>query len=229
MAYLAFAPIIDGPTGALAWGPVLAPLNTAPIWPPGVTLPPAVAEAPYSASVAATGTPPPTYSIINGPHWLSINSVSGALSGIAPSVVGVSTALIEAVNSAGAATLAVAISVVGSPVQITTTALPVIAAGVARTLPIAIAGTGPFVLSVVSGSLPAGATIVGQSISIADTIAAGTTAFTLRATGPTGAADDQAYVLTVQVEPVPEPEPEPDGQWVRISRVADLWVRVPRD
>jgi hypothetical protein len=170
MAYLAFTPIIDGPTGALAWGPVLAATSVAPSWAAGVTLPAAIAGAPYSASVTAAGVPAPTYSIVSGPAWLSIDGSTGALSGTAPSVASDTGVILRATNASGSSDLAVTLSVVVGAAILTTT-LP--AAIQDQPYLAAIEVTGPEPLTLTASGLPAGLALVGRNITGTPTNAAG--------------------------------------------------------
>jgi len=105
------------------------------------------------------------------------------------------------------------------PVVFATDTLPPAVLSNAYKAQIAVSGAAPITLSVISGSLPAGLSLSGFEIAGVATTA-GSSAFTVRATNAGGSVD-QAYTLVVSAPPG-------DG-WVRIPRVEELWVRVPRD
>ena len=78
--------------------------------------------------------------------------------------------------------------------------LPNVTLGVAANLTLmATGGTGPFVFSVVTGSLPGGLTLSSGGVLSGTPTAAGSSTFTIRATNASGCATDSAFTLTVVV------------------------------
>jgi len=98
--------IVDGPGVVPAFTAASPPLAA----PVGAT---------YVYTFAANGFPPPTYALATGaPSWLSINRITGALSGALPSGVTSFTFSVLATNVVGSATAGPFIVAVGSPATI---------------------------------------------------------------------------------------------------------------
>jgi hypothetical protein len=170
----------------------LGPSNpVAPSWSRrGVAQP--VAGAPYSAFVAALGEPAPTYSIVSGPAWLSINATTGELTGTAPTEPTESIVNLRASNGvAPDADLLLTLSVVVGAAILTTT-LPAAIQGQPYLAPIEV--TGPEPLTLTASGLPAGLALVGRNITGTPTNAAGGTVL-LTLTPETGAPVTSTIVV----------------------------------
>jgi hypothetical protein len=183
--------------------------DSAPLWPAETT--PTVLTvtvgAAVSGSVLAAGTPAPTYSIVSGPVWLSVNSTTGAFSGTAPTVVGNSVAVIRATSTLGTADLTLTVSVVDT-LSVVTTSLPPAIQGQQYSATVVLSGPEPLALS--ATGLPAGLALFGRVVSGIPTNSAGGTAiFTVTAQGGAtatrtiviagGAAGDPPVVTTTSL------------------------------
>jgi hypothetical protein len=169
-----------------------APL--APAWITNALGPASVGTA-YSFQLQAGGSPAATYSILSGaPGWMSCSG-AGLLTGTPTGGDASYTITFRATNASGTVDIVLVLLVYATPV-ITTTSLPNSTNGAAYFQPIAVSGSGPFTLTVQSGTLPTGVSISGQALT-GSTTANGTFNFTIRATSPAGAFDDQAYTVVV--------------------------------
>lgn len=174
-----------------------APVNT----PPTITtttLPSMTVGASMTQTIASTGSTPITYSVFSGqlPAGLSLN---GAVISGTPTTAGSYSFTVRATNSAGVDDQVFAGTVAapaGTAPTITTTSLPAMTQGVAMSQTIAATGSATITLSVLGGSLPAGLSLSGMTVSGTPT-ASGSYNFTLRATNSVG-FDDQVYTGTVQ-------------------------------
>ncbi|MBQ9581879.1 MAG: putative Ig domain-containing protein, partial [Synergistaceae bacterium] len=113
----------------------------------------------YSASLAASGTKPLTWSIASGslPTGLSLNRSTGAISGT-PTKAGTFTFTVRAANSAGYSNKAFRITVQANAIKpnITTSSLAAGKLKKSYSARIAVTGTTPITWSFYSGSLPTG-------------------------------------------------------------------------
>lgn len=143
----------------------------------------------YHLNLAATGTSPISWSITNGnlPIGMALFS-SGLLTGV-PHHDGTFNFTIQASNSVTSVTQACSLVILlhappPPPPGPAITACPASSAviGTAYSQTLSTTGTSPITLSIQSGSLPAGLTLTGNTISGTPTGAAGTSNFTLLAT-----------------------------------------------
>ncbi|MDR1724113.1 MAG: putative Ig domain-containing protein [Tannerella sp.] len=159
----------------------------------------------YSTTLTASGDAPVTWSLASGslPAGLTLSG-SGTISGT-PSAVGTSTFTVKAVNSAGNDTKSLSIVISATPTAptITTAILPDGSIGTAYTATLAASGDAPVTWSIASGSLPAGLTLSGATISGTPS-AAGTSTFTVQASNVAGNAT-QSLSITILTTPPPPP------------------------
>ncbi|MFL6060064.1 MAG: beta strand repeat-containing protein [Marmoricola sp.] len=179
--------------------------------PPTITttsLPAAIQNTPYSATLAKTGQAG-TWSITGLPSGLSINPATGEISGSTTAAVGdygVFPVFTETASGrTAAASLALHVSAgdtaPGGP-SITTTALPDGDKGVAYTTTLEKSG-GAGTWSVSVGNLPAGLSLAGATGVISGTpTAAGTVSFTVKFT-ETSSAKTATKSLSITVTPLP--------------------------
>jgi hypothetical protein len=127
------------------------------------TLPRGTVGRGYSATLqAGQGEPPYSWAITSGslPAGLSLDSATGALSGVPSGSAGVSTFTITVTDSAaatGSASRELSLSVAGALTFAPATALaPAMTARTYRTSLAASGGSAPYTWSIASGSLPAG-------------------------------------------------------------------------
>jgi hypothetical protein len=162
---------------------------------------------PYAGALTASGgCGTYTWNVAAGalPPGILLDASSGSLNG-APAVAGVYIFMATAADAADATNTASAsfsITIAGSPVLVTTTALPGGRERVAYTGSVhAAGGSGGYAWSVVSG-LPAGLTLNGSTGAISGTpTTAGTYAVTLKATDSGDAANAATATLSVLIAP----------------------------
>lgn len=163
------------------------------------TLPGAVAGVAYSATLAATGTAPITWSIPVGtlPTGLSLDANTGAITGT-PGASGVAAFTARATNSAGFSQQSLTITVLVVPL-VTTASLPAAQVGVAYSQTLAASGSTPITWSVVAGDLPSGLSLNASTGAITGTPDVASTAnFTVHAIN---AAGWNQKVLSIVVVP----------------------------
>jgi len=155
----------------------------------------------YNQTLAATGgTTPLTWAISSGslPAGLTLTASTGAITGT-PTTSGTSNFTARVTDNVGAtATKALSIVILSS-LTITTSSLPADTVGVAynQTLT-ATGGTTPYTWAVLSGSLPAGLSLVAGTGAITGTpTAAGTSNFTARVTDNVAATATKALSIVV--------------------------------
>jgi lysophospholipase L1-like esterase len=169
--------------------------NAAPVW-STTGIPSAVVGTAYSATLAAQGSPTPTYSIISGaPAWLSVNSTTGALTGTPTGGETTHTIVFRATNSVGTSDITLTLQVVVGA-SVTTTSLPNAVVGTAYSQALAASGVAPFLWDISSGTLPAGLSLVGNLITGTPTTAA-TSTFTVRATDAIGRTATRSLSIVV--------------------------------
>ena len=154
----------------------------------------------YNQTLAATGgTGSLTWSLNAGtlPAGLSLTS-GGSITGT-PTATGTSNFTVKATDTVTAsATKALSIVVNPAP-SITTSSLPATTVGAAYNETLAVTGgTSPLTWSVLSGSLPAGLSLVASTGAITGTpTASGTSSFTARVTDNVGATATKALSIVV--------------------------------
>jgi lysophospholipase L1-like esterase len=201
---------------------------------PETRLPDAVSGVPYAVTVTARGTPAPTYSIVSGaPGWLSINSTTGAISGTPTAGAAAHSLVLRATNSEGTDDIEVTLTVQPG-VLIVTSSLPDGAVGAAYDELLQAQGAAPFAWTISSGALPAGLSLqsgIGGQRVAGTPSAAGLSSFTVQVTD--AGTRTAARALSIAIAPPPPPPPPPPlpgvGQWTRVPRDAEVWIRVPRD
>lgn len=178
-------------------------LNVTTVWVTTTALPNGVVNALYSATLAAGGTGPFTWSIVAGsgtlPTGLTLNGSTGVISG-KPTAVGKKAFKVKVVGAGGkSATKALSITIqAAGTISITTTSLPAGTVGTAYSSTLTAAGTGPFTWSLASGSLPAGLTLTPATGTISGTpTAAGTSSFTAKVVGAGGASATKALSIVI--------------------------------
>jgi hypothetical protein len=189
----------QGAVTATATVTILPPLNIT-----TTSLPAALAQSPYSQTLAATGgTAPYKWSVASGtlPAGLTL-SPSGTISGT-PTAAGTATFVAQATDStvpAQAATAAYTLTV-NPALAITTTSLPTAVATSPYTQTLAAnGGTAPYSWALASGNLPTGLTLASNGSIAGTPTKTGSSTFTVRATDtttPTPETATQSYTLTV--------------------------------
>ena len=152
---------------------------------------------PYSATLAATGTAPITWAVFGLPSGLSINSVTGEISGT-PTISGYFTLQIVATNEAGNRVFqfSIYINPADAPV-IATTSLPDGELGVAYSETLESTCAISVTWSLESGTLPNGLTLDPATGEISGTpTTTGTFNFTVMATNETG-SDIKRLSITI--------------------------------
>jgi lysophospholipase L1-like esterase len=184
--------------GKLQWG-ATGQATSAPVFITDSPLPNAAVGTAYTATIQANGSPTPTYAVQSGslPAGLSLNGTTGAITGT-PSAAGTSTFTIRATGT-GTADKSYSITVVASPVWVTTT-LPAPVVGVAYSTTLSASGSTPISFSLATGTLPPGLALSAGVLSGTPTVA-GTYGFTLRATNAAGSTD-QSFSVVVSARPV---------------------------
>lgn len=153
----------------------------------------------YNATITASGgTPPYTFSLVSGslPGGTTLTK-AGQLSGT-PTGYGTFTFTVAVVDNASQrATANFTLSVL-APVAITTTSLPAGTVGDAYTAALAATGGAtPYTYAVTAGTLPAGLTLSTAGVLSGRPTAAGTSNFSITATGANGEAATAAYTVTI--------------------------------
>ncbi|HYP08848.1 MAG TPA: putative Ig domain-containing protein [Bryobacteraceae bacterium] len=165
------------------------------------SLPPAQVGTPYTAPLTATGgVPPLTWSITGGalPSGLTLNSATGQISGTA-SAAGIFRITVQVSDSAGNQRERQLELTVGAGFTITACPDPSAVIGAPySSSPSIVGGDAPVTWAIVTGSLPGGLTLDGQTGSIAGTATtAGTTDFSLRATDAASRTATRACSINV--------------------------------
>lgn len=193
------------------------------------SLPDGLVDIAYSASIAASGDAPITWSVTTGslPSGLSLGSSTGTIAG-SPTAAGSSSFTITATNSIGSDPQALTIDVTqpGTAPDIVTSTLTTGTVGVAYSRSLVATGTAPISWSVTAGALPTGLSLSSSTGTISGTpTVPGTYSFTATATNDDG---DDSVTFSLQVfAAVPIPDDDGDG-WIRLPRDAEIWVRIPR-
>ncbi|MFT4112655.1 beta strand repeat-containing protein [Silvibacterium sp.] len=156
----------------------------------------------YSTSLTATGgVTPYTWSIASGtlPAGLAISSSTGVISGT-PTAAGTSTFVVQVEDSTGAtATASASITINAAAALTVTTNLPAGTVGTTYTGTItATGGTAPYTCAVTSGTLPAGLTLSGCSVTGTPTTA-GSSAVTITVTDSSSPAKTGTATTTIVI------------------------------
>ena len=193
-----------------AGGSISEPLSltvSSPPTPPSIVtaspLSSALTGAPYSQTIAATGTTPITWSVKSGalPPGLSLGSSNGIISGT-PTAAGVFTFAVSATNAGGSNAKSLNLTVNTPPGITTTSPLSAAVKGSPYTQTLAATGTAPIAWSVTSGALPAGLSLGSSSGIIAGTPAAQGVFTSIISATNAGGSSSRQFSLTVNA-PVP--------------------------
>jgi hypothetical protein len=137
----------------------------------GGAQPAGVVGSPYSTALQASGgVTPYAWSISSGalPGGLTINSATGVISGV-PTTAGSFSFTVQVQDATGKTATAAASIAITAPISapvLTTTALPNGTVGVPYSAIIGVSGgTAPYSCSIISGTLPAGLTLSGCTVS----------------------------------------------------------------
>ena len=156
----------------------------------------------YSTSlVASGGVTPYSWSIVAGtlPAGLSISPTTGVIGGI-PTAMGTSNFTVQVKDSLGAIATAAASITINSPLSITNS-LPNGTVGVAYSASInATGGTTPYMCSITAGTLPAGLSMSGCTVSGTPTTA-GTSTVTVKVTDSSTPAQNVSANETIVISP----------------------------
>ena len=162
------------------------------------SLPEAVAGAPYSAALLASGDAPITWRKLSGdlPGGLALNA-SGDITGI-PAGAGSFDFTVEASNDKGRDSRAFRINVVlrALPV-ITTSTLPDGTAGVSYDAKITLSGDTTAAISLASGDLPSGLVLSSDGSITGIPERAGTFTFTVRAASSSGLSSSKTFTVNI--------------------------------
>ncbi len=173
--------------------------QSAPVTITTTTLPNGILNTPYNFSLTANGIPPYIWSAKGLPPGLSLNSTTGAITGV-PTLTGAFPVSFTVQDSEqGQATALLTLTVTAPPLQITTPpVLPPGTAGVPYSGSIAATGGVPgYTFAIVRGSLPAGLTFsVGGSFGGTPT-AFGTFGFTVQVTDSAGSTTTGSFTLVI--------------------------------
>jgi hypothetical protein len=194
------------------------PLSLNVVAPPSVTtvsLPGSTQNAPYSATLAATGgVLPYTWSITSGvlTTGLSLSASTGAISGT-PTVTGTSSFTVQVSDVHSVSATQSLNLTVAAPPSVSTTSLPGGTQNSAYSTTLAATGgTLPYTWSLSSGTLPAGLSLASSTGVISGTpTASGTSNFTARVTDSNSAAATQAFTLIVAASPIVTTSSLPGG------------------
>ncbi|POH73998.1 YncE family protein [Arthrobacter glacialis] len=162
----------------------------------------------YSATIAATGTPPLTFTVSTGelPAGLSLDAATGAITGT-PTAAGSVEFTITATNVAGSNAKEFTITTSLTP-AITTESLAGATVGTAYSAKLEATGTAPLTFTVSAGELPAGLTLDAATGTIAGTsTAAGSAEFTITATNVAGSNAKEFTLVTSPTPAITIPTP----------------------
>lgn len=153
----------------------------------------------YNYTFTASGSPAPTFTVASGalPTGLALNSTTGSLSGT-PNAAGTYTFTIVASNTAGntiTPAITITVATVIAP-SFTATTPPAGTQGTPYTYTFGVSGTPTPTLAIANGTLPAGLTLNGYTLSGTPTTAA-TYSFTLTAANSGGSLTSSTISIVV--------------------------------
>ncbi|PPU76661.1 putative Ig domain-containing protein [Xanthomonas cucurbitae] len=172
---------------------------------PATTLPNGTAGQAYSAPItpASGGIAPYTYALSTGalPPGISINSATGALSGV-PTAPGSASFTLTATDSTGGtpaqASQNYALNIVSPSIVVAPSSLPAATRGTAYSQGLsASGGAAPYTYAISSGVLPAGLSLASNGTLSGTATVEGSFSFTVQATDANTFTGTQAYTLTV--------------------------------
>jgi hypothetical protein len=168
---------------------------------------PILPNQPYDFTFATTGGKPPVaFTLLAGnlPPGISLGS-NGSLSG-SPTTPGVYNFTVQATDALNNRAQRAGVLTVAAPLTITTASLANGTLGVAYSAGLAATGGVPPLsnFSISAGSLPAGLTLTGSTISGTPT-AAGASTFTVRINDSLGTVATRAFTITIALPPLPPP------------------------
>ena len=187
-------------------GPVTITVNAA-LALTTTSLPNGFVGAPYSATIGVTGGTSPyscTFTAGTLPAGLTLTSAGCIVSGT-PTTAGTSALTVKATDSSSPAlTVSGPISItIGTAGTLSITSPPPATVGVVYSGPIGITGgTGPYTCVLVSGTLPAGLTLTGCTITGTPTTP-GSTPVTVKVTDSSNPTITTTGPITITVDPVP--------------------------
>lgn len=172
----------------------------------GGAQPVGVVGSPYSTALQATGgVTPYTWSISAGslPAGLTINSATGVISGT-PTAAGTADFTVQVTDETGKTATATASIAVTAPISVltlTTTALPNGTVNVPYAATIGVSGgTAPYSCSITSGTLPAGLTLSGCTVSGTPTTP-GASTVTVNVTDSSNPQQSTSGTQTITINP----------------------------
>ncbi|GGH06380.1 hypothetical protein GCM10011586_23180 [Silvibacterium dinghuense] len=180
--------------------------TTTPLTLTGGVQPPGTVGVAYTTSLTASGgVTPYTWSIASGtlPAGLTISASTGVISGT-PTTAGSSTFVVQVQDSTGAtatASASITVNAATSTLTLTTTTLPNGTVGVAYSATIGVSGgTSPYSCAITSGTLPAGLSLSGCTVSGTPTTA-GSSTVTVKATDSASPANTVTGPETIVISP----------------------------
>jgi aryl-phospho-beta-D-glucosidase BglC (GH1 family) len=207
----------------------------APGTPPAITtasaLPPALVNSTYSQALSASGTAPISWNVANGslPAGLSLNPLTGVISGIATGPMGFSSFTVLATNAVGSASalISITISALSSrPTIVTGPASTTAIVGQAYSRAMQATGSLPITWSLMQGALPVGLAIESATGLITGTATVlGNYVFTVAAKNASGVSSVTSGITVdspVLIPPGPVP---PIG--VNVSEAEYSWGSFP--
>jgi len=157
----------------------------------------------YSATVAATGDAPITWSVLSGslPAWASLNAASGAITGT-PNAIATSNFTLQASNAAGTSNRAFALTIAAAiipPAFITTSPLTAGMVGAGYSVQFTATGSTPITWS--ASGVPAGLTLSASGLLSGTPTTPGTSIIAVTATNAAGSAGPTGFSITISPAP----------------------------
>lgn len=188
-------------TSRLNWKTIGATATSAPVWSTPAAQTAYVGVAFSFTPTLASGYPASTFSKVSGPSWASVNSSTGEVTGTPSSAASVADVVVGANNGVGSTVnVTVPITVLAAPAAfswVTGATLPNAVQGEPYYQVLQYLGAEPVTFTVTAGSLPAGLTRVGNTISGTPTTVGGPTSLTLEGDNAYGSPASRAFSITV--------------------------------